>query len=38
MSDIAAALPPDALAAIEECGRAQDLETTAADLLTELDR
>jgi tetratricopeptide (TPR) repeat protein len=38
ISDVAAALPPNTLAAIEERGRAQDLESTAAELLTELER
>jgi ATP/maltotriose-dependent transcriptional regulator MalT len=38
ISPIAATLPPDARAAVEERGRAQDLEATAAKLLSELAR
>jgi tetratricopeptide (TPR) repeat protein len=38
ISDIASTLPPGARAAIEERGRAQDLEATAAELLAELGR
>ena len=37
ISDTAATLPPDARAAVEERGGAQDLETTLANLLVELD-
>ncbi len=33
---LAATLPPGAVAAAQECGRARDLETTARELLTEL--
>ena len=36
IASIAATLPPDAMAAIEERGRAQALEATAAELLTKL--
>jgi len=38
ISDIAATLPLDALAAIEERGKAQDLEVTAKGLLAEMKR
>lgn len=36
IDDVAAALPPDVVAAAEERGRAQDLDVTAAELLIEL--
>jgi predicted ATPase/DNA-binding SARP family transcriptional activator len=37
VSDVAAALPPDVVAAAEERGRARDLDTTMAELLAELE-